>query len=114
MTFIVRDPCVKCKYMDCVSVCPVECFHEGENMLVIDPEECIDCGLCIPECPVDAIIEDFKVDADNKWFAINKKYSEIWPNITSIGDVPADADKYESETGKFEKYFSERPGKGNV
>ena len=83
-------------------------------MLVIDPEECIDCGLCIPECPVDAIIEDFKDDSDGKWLAINEKYSKIWPQITVIGDVPADADKYESETGKFEKYFSERPGKGDI
>lgn len=112
MPFIVKDACIKCKHMDCVEVCPVDCFHEGENMLVIS-DVCIDCGVCIPECPVDAITEGFNDDPDGKWLAINKKYSELWPQITKIGDVPVDAAKYESETGKFEKYFSEAPGKGD-
>jgi len=83
-------------------------------MLVINPVECIDCGVCIPECPVDAIAEGYEDDPDGKWQAINKKYSEIWPVVTTIGDVPSDAAKYDGETGKFEKYFSERPGKGDL
>ena len=113
MTYLVTDACVKCKHMDCVEVCPEDCFHEGENMLVIDPVECIDCGVCVPQCPVDAIIEDFDDDPDGKWLSINKKYSEIWPVISEIGDVPSDAALYADETGKFEKYFSEKAGKGD-
>ena len=113
MTYLVTDACVKCKHMDCVEVCPKECFHEGENMLVIDLVECIDCGVCVPQCPVDAIIEDFDDDPDGKWLSINKKYSEIWPVISEIGDVPSDAALYADETGKFEKYFSEKAGKGD-
>ena len=80
MTYLVNDKCIKCKLMDCVEVCPVDCFYEGKNMLVIKPDECIDCGVCEPECPVDAIVSD-TVEDDNKWLEINKKYSEIWPNI---------------------------------
>lgn len=83
-------------------------------MLVINPDPCIDCGVCIPECPVDAITEDFNDDPDGKWLAINLKYSKLWPQITKSRDAPADAEKYESETGKFEKYFSEAPGKGDM
>ena len=113
MTYIVKDECIKCKHMDCVEVCPVDCFYEGENMLVIHPDECIDCGVCEPECPVDAIRPDTEDEDDGKWLAINSKYAEIWPNITVIGTVPADAEKYADEKGKFEKYFSEKPGKGD-
>ena len=83
MTYIVNDKCIKCKLMDCVEVCPVDCFYEGENMLVINPDECIDCGVCEPECPIDAIVSDMsynKKDKD-KWLEVNKKYSNIWPNI---------------------------------
>ena len=80
MTYLVNDKCIKCKYMDCVEVCPVDCFYEGENMLVINPDECIDCGVCEPECPVEAIIPDTLVDA-NQWLEMNTKYSEVWPNI---------------------------------
>ena len=80
MTYIVNDKCIKCKLMDCVEVCPVDCFYEGKNMLVIKPDECIDCGVCEPECPVDAIKADTEEGAE-KWLEINKKYSEIWPNI---------------------------------
>ena len=84
MTYIVKDECIKCKLTDCVDVCPVDCFYEGENMLVINPDECIDCGVCEPECPIDAI----KADTDesvkdmNKWLLLNKKFSAIWPNIS--------------------------------
>ena len=80
MTYIVKDECIKCKLTDCVEVCPVDCFYEGENMLVIHPGECIDCGVCEPECPVDAILSDTE-DGIEKWAELNRKYSEIWPNM---------------------------------
>ena len=76
-----NDKCIKCKLMDCVEVCPVDCFYEGKNMLVIKPDECIDCGVCEPECPVDAIISD-NDDDNGKWLEVNKKYADIWPNIS--------------------------------
>ena len=77
MTYIVKDPCIKCKYMDCVEVCPVDCFYEGENFLVIHPDECIDCGVCEPECPAEAISDDSGEDAQ-KWVDINREYAEKW------------------------------------
>ena len=80
MTYIVNENCIKCKLMDCVEVCPVDCFYEGKNMLVIKPDECIDCGVCEPECPVDAIKADTE-PGNEKWLELNKNYSEIWPNI---------------------------------
>ena len=81
MTYIVNDNCIKCKLTDCVDVCPVDCFYEGKNMLVIKPDECIDCGVCEPECPVDAIKADTEPGSE-KWLEINKKYSEIWRQIS--------------------------------
>ena len=75
MTYLVNENCIKCKHMDCVEGCPVDCFYEGENMLVINPDECIDCGVCEPECPVDAIIQDFN-DTGTKWYDLNFKYSD--------------------------------------
>jgi ferredoxin len=113
MTYIVTDPCIKCKFMDCVEVCPVDCFYEGENFLAINPDECIDCGVCEPECPVDAIKPDTEDDPDGKWLRINTEYSKVWPNITLKGTPPADAEQYERETEKLEKYFSEKPGQGS-
>ncbi len=110
MAFIVTDPCVKCKLMDCVEVCPVDCFYEGENFLVINPDECIDCGICEPECPVEAIKPDDEDTSDQFWLEVNTKYSEIWPNITRKGESPTDADQFRDEENKFEKYFSENPG----
>lgn len=110
MTYVVTDACVKCKYTDCVEVCPVDCFYEGENFLAINPDECIDCGVCEPECPVDAIKPD--TAEDPRWVEINAKYARIWPNITTKIDALPDAKRYERETGKFEKYFSEKPGQG--
>ena len=94
MTYLVNDNCIKCKHMDCVEVCPVDCFYEGENMLVINPDECIDCGVCEPECPVDAIITDHQ-DKDNFFYDLNYKWSNTWPNITSKdeSEVPADAEE---------------------
>jgi ferredoxin len=105
MTYVVTDKCIKCKFTDCVEVCPVNCFYEGKNMIVINPEECIDCGVCEPECPIDAI----KPESEKliKWLEINKKYSEIWPNITEQKDSLKDAEKYEDEEDKYEKYFNE-------
>lgn len=113
MTYIVRDACVRCKLMDCVEACPTDAFHEGKNMLVINPDECIDCGLCIPECPVDAITEDYKDEPDGRWTVINAKYAKLWPLITKIGKIPPDADLFENETGKFQKYFDPTPGPGD-
>ena len=112
MTYFVKDECIKCKLMDCVEVCPVDCFYEGENMLVIHPEECIDCGVCEPECPVEAIVADtgYEKDDKNKWLDINNKYSKLWPNITKKKEPPKDADKFRNEKNKYDKYFSDKPG----
>src|SRR5512144_1081753 len=82
MPFVVTENCIKCKYTDCVEVCPVDCFHEGPNFLVINPDECIDCGVCIPECPVDAIVDDVNVDVDVVfWTDLNGRLSKKWPVI---------------------------------
>lgn len=110
MTFIVTDACVKCKLMDCVEICPVDCFYEGENFLVIDPVECIDCGVCEPECPIEAIKPDTEDTPGQFWLKVNTKYSEIWPNITRKGIPPADGDQYRTEKNKFDRFFSEKPG----
>ena len=112
MTYIVNENCIKCKFTDCVEVCPVDCFYEGENMLVIHPDECIDCGVCEPECPVDAIKPDTEPGIE-KWLEVNREYSEKWPNIASKKDAPSDSDKFRDEKGKFEKYFTDKPGEGN-
>ena len=112
MAHVVTNKCVKCKFTDCVEVCPVDCFYEGENMLVIHPDECIDCGVCEPECPVDAIKPDTEPGLD-KWLELNREYSEKWPNITVKKPHAADSHDYEKETGKFEKYFSANPGSGD-
>ena len=112
MTYIVNDKCIACKYTDCVEVCPVDCFYEGENMLVIHPDECIDCGVCEPECPADAIRPDTDGDAA-KWVEFNRKYAELWPVIVSKKDQLPDAEEHDGEEGKLEKYFSESPGDGS-
>ena len=109
MTYIVNEKCIKCKFTDCVEVCPVDCFYEGENMLVIHPDECIDCGVCEPECPIDAIQSDTE-DGAEKWVEINRKYAEIWPNINTKKEPPSDAADWKDTINKFEKYFSEKPG----
>ena len=111
MTYVVTESCIRCKYMDCVEVCPVDCFYEGENMLVIHPDECIDCGVCEPECPVEAIIPDTEGDVE-KWVERNREYSEKWPNINRKGEPPDGADTYADEDGKLDKYFSANPGSG--
>jgi len=112
MTYIVNENCIKCKFTDCVEVCPVDCFYEGDNMLVIHPDECIDCGVCEPECPVDAIKPDTEPGLE-KWLELNREYCEKWPNITSKKESPPDADKFRDEKDKFKKYFSTEPGSGD-
>lgn len=108
MAYVVTDACIMCKYTDCVEVCPVDCFYEGENMLVINPDECIDCGVCEPECPIEAIEPE---NEDNvKWLEINREFSEKWPNITENKGAMENADQYKEETDKLDKYFSENPG----
>ena len=109
ITYLVNDNCIKCKLTDCVEVCPVDCFYEGENMLVINPDECIDCGVCEPECPVEAIKADSDPDAE-KWIEVNKEYSDKWPNITKNGDPMPDADKFKEVENKFADHFSANPG----
>ncbi len=105
MTFVVTESCIKCKLTDCVEVCPVDCFHEGPNMLVIDPEECIDCTLCEPECPVEAIFSDDELpEAQNQFLALNAELSESWPVITEMKDAPADEAEWREVKEKF-KYL---------
>ena len=116
MTYLVKDECIKCKHMDCVEVCPVDCFYEGENFLVINPDECIDCGVCEPECPVDAIVPDNALEGEeyNFWYKFNADMSEEWPNITlaTPEDVPPDAEEWAKVKDKRE-HLSYKPGKGD-
>lgn len=112
MTFVVTEVCIKCKYTDCVEVCPVDCFYEGENMLVIHPDECIDCGVCEPECPIEAIVPDMDPRAEHL-LETNRKYSEIWPNITKQHDPLPNADDYQETKDKFTQFFSPEPGEGD-
>jgi len=95
MTYVVTESCVKCKYTDCVDVCPVDCFREGPNMLVIDPDECIDCTLCVAECPVEAIFaEDDVPDNQQEFIALNADLAKTWPAIIEKKDSPGDADDW--------------------
>lgn len=112
MTYVVTEDCIRCKFQDCVEVCPVDCFYEGENMLVIHPDECIDCGVCEPECPAEAILPDTEEKAE-KWLELNREYSEKWPNIVAMGEAPKDANDFVNVEDKFEKFFSENPGLGS-
>ncbi|MBV8578253.1 MAG: ferredoxin family protein [Acetobacteraceae bacterium] len=110
MTYVVTENCIRCKYMDCVEVCPVDCFYAGENMLVIHPDECIDCGVCEPECPAEAIVPDSD-DQAAAWAEHNRTYSGMWPNITRKGEPPPDADEWKGKPGKAE-LFSPEPASG--
>jgi len=112
MPYVVTEVCIKCKYTDCVEVCPVDCFYEGANMLVIHPDECIDCGVCEPECPIEAIKPDTETDAE-KWLEMNRQYSESWPNITRKKDALPEAEEFKGMGDKFEKFFDAAPGEGN-
>ena len=111
-TYIVDDGCINCKHKDCVEVCPVDCFYEGINTLVINPDECIDCGVCEPECPVEAIHSD-TTEHGAKWVDFNWKYANEhgWPVITEKNKPPIDAKDWENIENKHELYFSKKPGK---
>jgi ferredoxin len=103
MTYVVTENCIRCKYTDCVDVCPVDCFHEGANFLVIDPEECIDCHLCVAECPANAIFPEDDVPATMLQFvALNAELAKIWPVINQIKDAPADAAEWDGVAGKLQ------------
>ena len=109
MAFIVTEPCIKCKYTDCVDVCPVACFYEGENMVAIDPDECIDCGVCVDECPVNAIYSEDEVP--EKWkeyIELNAKYAAEWPNIEEGHDPLPEAEEYK-DVEKKRELFSPNP-----
>ena len=110
MTYVVTEVCIKCKYTDCVEVCPVDCFYEGANMLVIHPDECIDCGVCEPECPVDAIKPDTEPELD-RWLEVNRQYSETWPNITIKKAGPAGCRRLCGRTGQIRQILHARPGR---
>tara|TARA_B110000495_G_scaffold174342_1_gene164376 strand:+ start:696 stop:1034 length:339 start_codon:yes stop_codon:yes gene_type:complete len=99
MAYVVTQDCIKCKYTDCVEVCPVDCFYEGADMLAINPDECIDCGVCEPECPVDAIIADHHPKFTQRLLDINTKWSKVWPVIVEQIDPPADADDWNPKKG---------------
>lgn len=102
MTFVVTENCIKCKYTDCVEVCPVDCFHEGPNFLVIDPEECIDCTLCEPECPIAAIFPDDDLPDNQRHFiALNAELSLQWPVINEMKAAPPDAKEWEDKPDKL-------------
>ena len=114
MAYIVAEPCIKCKYTDCVEVCPVDCFHEGANFLVIDPETCIDCGACEPVCPTTAIFEELSLP--KKWshyVEINAKYTPEWPVISKKKDSLPDAEEWKTKTGKDEM-LDPAPGPGDA
>jgi ferredoxin len=112
MTFVVTDVCINCKYTDCVEVCPVDCFYEGENMLVIHPDECIDCGVCEPECPIEAIVPDSDARAE-AFLELNREYSVKWPNITRRKEALPEAEKNKEKQGKYPEDFKTAPGSGN-
>ena len=102
MTHVVTDNCINCKYTDCVEVCPVDCFHEGPNFLVIDPDECIDCTLCVEECPVGAIFPEADVPAgQEKFLAINAELAPEWPVLTERIDALEGADLWDGMPDKL-------------
>jgi ferredoxin len=102
MTFVVIENCIKCKFTDCVDVCPVDCFHEGPNFLVIDPEECIDCTLCEPECPAEAIYSEDEIPAGQEHFLeLNAELTQSWPVITRVKTPPDDAEEWNGKEGKL-------------
>ena len=111
MTFVVTDACIKCKYTDCVEVCPVDCFYEGENMLVIHPDECIDCGVCEPECPIEAIVPESEEVIN--WVEINREYAEKWPVITTQKAALPEAEAFKDVQNKYPEHFSAAAGEGD-
>ncbi|MBI2423631.1 MAG: ferredoxin family protein [Candidatus Hydrogenedentes bacterium] len=114
MAYVVTEPCIKCKYTDCVKSCPVICFHEGANFLVIDPDDCIDCGACVDHCPVNAIYPQDTVPA--KWHSyilLNRKYSRIWPALTGTREPLPSAEEFSKILPKAD-HFDENPGEGDA
>jgi ferredoxin len=109
MTYVVTEACIRCKYMDCVSVCPVDCFYEGENMLVIKPDECIDCGVCESECPANAIFSELSTEGA-QWVPLNAEMAAAWPPIREKKVPPPDADAWKGVPGKFALHFIRTPG----
>ena len=104
MAYVVTENCIRCKYTDCVEVCPVDCFYVGDMMLVINPDECIDCGVCEPECPADAIKADTEPGLEG-WLALNAKYAALWPNISEKLDPAPDAAIWDGQGGKLREVF---------
>ena len=103
MTYLVTENCIKCKYTDCVVVCPVDCFHEGPNFLAINPSECIDCGVCVPECPAGAIVPDNDSNTDVVfWTELNSRLSKNWPVITKKKAALPDADQWKDKPNKLD------------
>ncbi len=104
MAYVVTENCIRCKYTDCVEVCPVDCFHEGPNFLVIDPDECIDCTLCVPECPVNAIFaEDDLPEEQRQFVQLNAELAKAWPVITEKKAAPSDAADWEDKPNKLKE-----------
>jgi ferredoxin len=112
MPYIITEPCIGVKDKACVDVCPVDCIYEGEQQLFIHPDECIDCGVCEPECPADAIKPDSEPNLE-KWLEVNAAHAKNWPNITQKIESPPDAKDFDGMEGKYEKYFSSEPGTGD-
>ena len=112
MTFVVTDVCIKCKYTDCVEVCPVDCFYEGENMLVIHPDECIDCGVCEPECPIDAIVPDTDPKGE-PFLELNREYATLWPVLTVKKPAMDEAEDFKDMADKYPNHFSPKAGEGD-
>lgn len=108
MSYVVTEDCIRCKFQDCVEVCPVDAFYEGENMLVISPEHCIDCGACESECPAEAILPEQMAP---QWLELNETYSAKWPLIKEKGEAPEDADDFIGVENKLADYFSEAPAR---
>ena len=103
MAYVVLENCIRCKYTDCVDVCPVDCFHEGPNFLVIDPDECIDCSLCEHECPAEAIrAEDDVPDDQRAFIALNAELAKVWPTITEKKEPLPDAAEWAGKKGKLQ------------
>ncbi|MDH5432902.1 MAG: ferredoxin family protein [Gammaproteobacteria bacterium] len=103
MAFVVTDNCILCKYTDCVEVCPVDCFYEGPNFLVIDPDECIDCALCEPECPAEAIFEEDDLPSDQKhYIELNAELAQKWPNIVTKKEPLEEAEKWDGIKDKLQ------------
>ncbi len=108
MTYVVAEPCVKCKFTDCVDVCPVDCFREGVNFLVIDPEECIDCGACVPECPAEAIFDENELPEQwADYLELNAKLAADWPEISAKKDALDDAEEWKGVEKKREHLSEE-------